>query len=345
MPSAGKVLAYTCHGCHGVPDYKNAFPNYSVPKLGGQNAQYLDQRAERVRRRRPPAPTMHSQAATLSDQDRADIAAYPAEAEVVQPNKQVVGTPPPATQTCVSCHGADGAKTIGPDYPILAGQYPDYIVHALQDYKSGKRKNPIMAGIIAGMDEKDFEAIARVLRPAARRCAAPIELRKHGKCAHPKRLVSRSSFRAFRIHQEGQDRRALRDDRPGRLAAGRRRHPRAVLEHQLQGRARRDRRRQDPAQVPAERRHRPRGRSRELDAMRATSRARRCSSRAAAIPRRSTAVTPSTRASQGDSVDAAAGGPDAFRCDGARHRGLHRRRSRSIAWSRTGRSPRWARSS
>ena len=31
----GKVLAYTCHGCHGVPDYKNAFPNYSVPKLGG----------------------------------------------------------------------------------------------------------------------------------------------------------------------------------------------------------------------------------------------------------------------------------------------------------------------
>ena len=37
----GKVLAYTCHGCHGVPDYKNAFPNYSVPKLGGQNEQYL----------------------------------------------------------------------------------------------------------------------------------------------------------------------------------------------------------------------------------------------------------------------------------------------------------------
>ena len=34
----GKVLAYTCHGCHGVPNYKNAYPNYSVPKLGGQNA-------------------------------------------------------------------------------------------------------------------------------------------------------------------------------------------------------------------------------------------------------------------------------------------------------------------
>ena len=110
---------------------------------------------------------MHSQAATLSDQDRADIAAY-LQSEVVQPSKEVVGTPPPATQTCVACHGADGAKTIGPDYPILAGQYADYIVHALQDYKSGKRKNPIMAGIIAGVDEKDFEAIAEFFAPAAR---------------------------------------------------------------------------------------------------------------------------------------------------------------------------------
>ena len=52
----GKVLAYTCHGCHGVPDYKNAFPNYSVPKLGGQNAAVPDQRPERLRQRRPPAP-------------------------------------------------------------------------------------------------------------------------------------------------------------------------------------------------------------------------------------------------------------------------------------------------
>ena len=73
--------------------------------------------------------------------------------------KEVVGTPPPATQTCVACHGADGAKAIAPDYPMLAGQSADYIVHALQDYKSGKRKNPVMAGIISGVDEEDFEAL------------------------------------------------------------------------------------------------------------------------------------------------------------------------------------------
>ena len=45
----GEVLAYTCHGCHGVPDYQNAYPNYSVPKLGGQSAPYLAERAEGVR--------------------------------------------------------------------------------------------------------------------------------------------------------------------------------------------------------------------------------------------------------------------------------------------------------
>ena len=162
----GKVLAYTCHGCHGVPDYKNAFPNYSVPKLGGQNAEYLINALAAYAAAIARIQTMHSQAATLSDQDRADIAAY-LQSEVVQPNKQVVGTPPPATQTCVACHGADGAKTIGPEYPILAGQYADYIVHALQDYKCGKRKNPIMAGIIAGIDAKDFEAIAEFFGRAA----------------------------------------------------------------------------------------------------------------------------------------------------------------------------------
>jgi cytochrome c553 len=179
----GKVLAYTCHGCHGVPDYKNAFPNYSVPKLGGQNAEYLTTALAAYASGERAHQTMHSQAATLSDQDRADIAAY-LQSEVAQPNKQVVGTPPPATQTCVSCHGADGAKTIGPEYPILASQYPDYIVHALQDYKSGKRKNPIMAGVIAGIDAKDFEAIAQFFGQQHGLCSTD-QLRKHGKCEKP----------------------------------------------------------------------------------------------------------------------------------------------------------------
>lgn len=176
----GKVLAYTCHGCHGVPDYKNAFPNYSVPKLGGQNAQYLISALNGYATGDRAHQTMHSQAATLSDQDRADIAAY-LQSEVVPPSKQVVGTPPPVTTTCVACHGSNGAKTIGPDYPILAAQYPDYIVQALREYKEGKRKNPIMAGIVAGIEDKDFQAIADFFGQQPGLCGTD-ELRKHGKC-------------------------------------------------------------------------------------------------------------------------------------------------------------------
>jgi cytochrome c553 len=176
----GKILAYTCHGCHGVPDYKNAFPNYSVPKLGGQNAQYLISALNGYATGDRAHQTMHSQAATLSDQDRADIAAY-LQSEVVPPGKQVVGTPPPVTTTCVACHGSNGAKPIGPDYPILAAQYPDYIVQALREYKAGKRKNPIMAGIIAGIEEKDFQSIAEFFGKQPGLCSTD-ELREHGKC-------------------------------------------------------------------------------------------------------------------------------------------------------------------
>jgi cytochrome c553 len=180
----GKVLAYTCHGCHGVPDYKNAYPNYSVPKLGGQNAQYVISALNAYAAGERAHQTMHSHAATLSEQDRADIAAY-LQSEALQPAKQVVGTPPAATQTCVACHGADGAKTVGPEYPILAAQYPDYLVHSLQAYKSGKRKNPVMAGIIAGVEEKDFEAIARFFGQQRGLCSTD-ELREHGKCDEEK---------------------------------------------------------------------------------------------------------------------------------------------------------------
>src|SRR2546427_3491053 len=50
-----------------------------------------------------------------------------------------------AAEACESCHGAGGNST-SQDFPKLGGQYPDYLAKALQDYKSGDRKNAIMAG-------------------------------------------------------------------------------------------------------------------------------------------------------------------------------------------------------
>jgi cytochrome c553 len=65
-----------------------------------------------------------------------------------------------AAQVCVACHGADGNKPSAADQPVLAGQYPDYIVKALRDYKSGKRKNPIMTGFASGLTVQDMEDLA-----------------------------------------------------------------------------------------------------------------------------------------------------------------------------------------
>jgi len=47
-----------------------------------------------------------------------------------------------------------------PEYPKLSGQYPDYLQKALRDYKSGARKNPIMAGFAQGLTDKDIENVA-----------------------------------------------------------------------------------------------------------------------------------------------------------------------------------------
>ena len=61
---------------------------------------------------------------------------------------------------CDSCHGLDGAKPVAPENPILAGQYYDYIVRALLDYKSGKRANPVMKAVADPLKRKDIEDLA-----------------------------------------------------------------------------------------------------------------------------------------------------------------------------------------
>ena len=61
---------------------------------------------------------------------------------------------------CAACHGPDGNAGIDPQYPRLAGQYRDYIAKALHEYKSGDRKNPIMAGFAGTLSDADIEDLA-----------------------------------------------------------------------------------------------------------------------------------------------------------------------------------------
>ena len=72
----GKGLTYTCRGCHGVEGYKNAYPSFKVPLIGGQSAEYLAQALHEYRDGTRKHPTMQAQAQSFSDQDIADIAAF-----------------------------------------------------------------------------------------------------------------------------------------------------------------------------------------------------------------------------------------------------------------------------
>ena len=60
---------------------------------------------------------------------------------------------------CQACHGPEGVSP-SPDFPNLAGQYPDYLETALKHYKSGKRKNVIMAEQVKNLSEKDIMDLA-----------------------------------------------------------------------------------------------------------------------------------------------------------------------------------------
>jgi cytochrome c553 len=64
------------------------------------------------------------------------------------------------SQPCQACHGKDGNTTIDAQYPRLAGQYADYLAKSLRDYKSGARKNAVMAGFATTLSEQDIEDLS-----------------------------------------------------------------------------------------------------------------------------------------------------------------------------------------
>lgn len=72
----GKLLANTCAGCHGIPNYNNVYPTYHVPRIGGQNKEYLITALHEYKSGARIHKTMNDQAQSLSDQAIEDIAVY-----------------------------------------------------------------------------------------------------------------------------------------------------------------------------------------------------------------------------------------------------------------------------
>ncbi|HEX7687404.1 MAG TPA: c-type cytochrome [Burkholderiaceae bacterium] len=171
----GATKVQMCIGCHGIVGYQADFPMvYKVPKIAGQDAKYIASALTEYRAGDRKFPTMRSIAASLSDQDIADIAAY--YSKLGHPDGPVPAKPevpiPAELQskvaTCISCHGQNFSSPTDGTIPRLAGQYQDYLQQALTSYQVEDnphfgRKNPVMGAMAKPLKREDIEAITEYI--------------------------------------------------------------------------------------------------------------------------------------------------------------------------------------
>jgi cytochrome c553 len=156
----GEVIAYSCLGCHGIEGYRNAYPSYRVPKLGGQKETYLVLALKGYRDNMREHPTMNAHAQSLSDEDIENVSAYIATlgADTVASGGSEGGSFD-AAATCSACHGQNGIS-VSPSWPTLAGQHEEYLLHALKQYRDGARKDPVMGPLAANLGDAEIAALA-----------------------------------------------------------------------------------------------------------------------------------------------------------------------------------------
>ncbi|HEY0953783.1 MAG TPA: c-type cytochrome [Roseateles sp.] len=169
---AGEKKIAMCIGCHGIAGYQASFPEiHKVPMIAGQNAKYIVAALQGYAKGDRKHPTMRGIAASLSEQDMADIAAfYEQQAKLPAAPDTVPAAPAKVAElltkgACVSCHGANFSKPIDPTYPKLAGQHADYLTVALKSYKTEKnanvgRANGVMAGQVKQFSNAELKAMA-----------------------------------------------------------------------------------------------------------------------------------------------------------------------------------------
>ncbi len=64
------------------------------------------------------------------------------------------------SQVCHACHGEDGNLALEDDYPIIAGQHFDYLIHSLRAYRSGDRDHAVMSSFARDLSDQDIRDLA-----------------------------------------------------------------------------------------------------------------------------------------------------------------------------------------
>jgi len=165
-----------CTGCHSIKGYQASFPEiHKVPMISGQSAKYIVAALEAYKKGERKHPTMRGIAASLSEKDTAEIAAYyegHGKSGVTLPEQAAPASSEVAALltkgACDSCHGKNFSKPIDPSYPKIAGQHADFLYVALKAYKTEGnhyvgRGNPIMVGQVKQFSNLELKAMANYL--------------------------------------------------------------------------------------------------------------------------------------------------------------------------------------
>ena len=151
--TAGKVAS--CSGCHGA---NGISANPAWPNLAGQQSTYLSDALKAYKTGARDNAMMSATAKALGDGDISKIAGY--YARLTRPRSEAKRAASQANvAACVPCHGAAGISA-NPAWPNLAGQSKQYLVSALKAYKTGARKNELMAGVAGGLSDAEMDALA-----------------------------------------------------------------------------------------------------------------------------------------------------------------------------------------
>jgi len=168
------IAAGVCAACHGA-DGNSPIP--TNPNLAGQHAEYLVKQLQNYKSGERKNPMMTGIAATLSDTDVRDVAAYYAgqgprpglarDAKLASAGRALYrgGNGASGVAACSGCHSPNGAG-IPVQYPRLKGQHGEYTAAQLKAFRSGERANDpasMMRGVAARMSDAEIAAVAEYI--------------------------------------------------------------------------------------------------------------------------------------------------------------------------------------
>lgn len=171
-PAKGQqIVAQVCVACHGADGNSSAPVN---PSLAGQHPEYLVKQLSEFKKGVRKNPIMQGMAATLSEDDMRNVAAFlsaqkPKQREGTKPASQdlgkkifMAGNPATGVPACAACHGPKG-NGMPAQFPRLAGQYAEYVQAQMQAFRTGDRANDpanTMQQVAAKMNDKEIEAVS-----------------------------------------------------------------------------------------------------------------------------------------------------------------------------------------